>query len=157
MQTFGRNYAGLFNSRHSRTGTLWEGRYKSCLVDSGQYILTCYRYIELNPVRAWMTDEPRGYAWSSCRANTTEHHDPLITPHPAYLALGKDAPGRQATYRDLLVETLSEESLAEIRIYLQQQRALGTDRFRELVQAKLQRFAGVRPAHRPRKVLAAPR
>jgi putative transposase len=153
MQTFGRNYAGAFNSRHGRTGTLWEGRYKSCLVDSEQYVLTCYRYIELNPIRAWMTDDPKGYAWSSCRANAAGHPDPLITPHPAYLALGRNEVDRQAGYRDLINETLSEETLAEIRIYLRQQRALGTDRFRQQVQAKLQRFSGVRPAHRPCKIL----
>jgi len=151
MQTFGRNYAGLFNGRHGRTGTLWEGRYKSCLVDSEQYVLTCYRYIELNPVRAWMTEDPEGYAWSSCRANTTGHPDPLVTPHPTYLALGRGGPDRRAAYRELLAEALPEDTLAEVRIYLQQQRALGTDRFREQVQAKLRRFAGVRPAHRPRK------
>ncbi|MGY1410771.1 transposase [Luteimonas sp. A611] len=154
MQTFGRNYARFFNGRHGRTGTLWEGRYKSCLVDSEQYVLTCYRYIELNPVRAWMTDDPKDYVWSSCRANTTGHSDPLITPHPAYLALGRGEPERRAAYCDLLAEALPDETLAEIRIYLQQQRALGTDRFREQVQAKLQRFAGVRPAYRPRKATA---
>jgi putative transposase len=151
MQTFGRNYASLFNGRHGRTGTLWEGRYKSCLVDSERYVLTCYRYIELNPVRAWMTDDPKEYAWASCRANTTGYPDPLVTPHPAYLELGRGESERHAAYRGLLAEALPDDTLAEIRIYLQQQRALGTDRFREQVQAKLQRFAGVRPAHRPRK------
>lgn len=152
MQTFGRNYACLFNSRHCRTGTLWEGRYKSCLVDSEHYVLTCYRYIELNPVRAWMTDNPWEYPWSSCRVNSSSGTDRLITPHPAYLALGKDGPTRQIAYRNLVTEVLAEETLNEIRINLQQQRALGTDRFREQVQAKLRRFAGVRPAHRPRKM-----
>ncbi len=151
MQTFGRNYAGLFNGRHGRTGTLWEGRYKSCLVGSERYVLTCYRYIELNPARAWMSDDPRRYVWSSCRAYAAGHLDPLITPHPAYLDLGSNAVDRQAAYDQLLTEVLPDETLADIRLYLQQQRALGTDRFREQVQAKLQRFAGVRPAHRPRK------
>ena len=150
MQTFGRNYASLFNGRHGQTGTLWEGRYKSCLVDSEQYVLTRYRYIELNPVRAWMTDVLKGYAWSSCRANTTGYPDTLVTPHPTYLALGRGEPDRRAAYCELLAAALPEDTLAEIRIYLQQQRALGTDRFREQVQAKLQRFTGVRPAHRPR-------
>lgn len=61
MQTFARNYAGRFNDKHRRTGTLWEGRYKSCLVDSERYVLSCYRYIELNPVRAWMVDDPAAH------------------------------------------------------------------------------------------------
>jgi putative transposase len=140
-----------FNRRYNRTGTLWEGRFRSCLAESSRYVLACYRYIELNPVRAWMTDDPKGYAWSSCRANTTGYPDPLVTPHPTYLALGRGEPDRRAAYCELLTEALPKDTLAEIRVYLQQQRALGTDRFREQVQAKLQRFAGVRPAHRPRK------
>ena len=151
MQTFGRNYAGLFNGRHGRTGTLWEGRYKSCLVDSERYVLTFYRYIELNPIRAWMTDDPKAYAWSSCRANATGYPDPLIASHPTYRALGRSEADRQESYCSLLAEALPEDTLTEIQIYLQQQCALGTDRFREQVQAKLQRFTGVRPAHRPRK------
>ncbi|NJC44288.1 UNVERIFIED_ORG: putative transposase [Xanthomonas campestris] len=69
MQRLGRNYVALFNGRHGRTGTLWEGRYKACLVDNADYVLRCYRYIELNPVRARLTDDPASYRWSSCPAN----------------------------------------------------------------------------------------
>jgi putative transposase len=155
MQTFARNYAGLFNGRHGRTGTLWEGRYKSCLVDSESYVLTCYRYIELNPVRAWMIDDPAAHPWSSYGANALGRANPLITPHPAYLALGSDLAARMAAYRALFAEVLTAQTLAEIRQYLQQQRALGTDRFRARVEAELKRFAGVRPAHRPRKQASA--
>lgn len=151
MQTFARNYAGLFNGRHGRTGTLWEGRYKSCLVDSEQYVLTCYRYIELNPVRAWMTDEPAAHPWSSYRTNALGHPNPLLSPHKAYLELGQDPMRRRDAYRALFKAALPEETLVEIRTYLQQQRALGTDRFRQRVEAELKRCASVRPAHRPRK------
>ena len=66
MQKLGRHYVGLFNARHGRTGTLWEGRYKACLVDDADYLLRCVRYIDLNPVRARMTDDPTAFAWSSC-------------------------------------------------------------------------------------------
>ena len=152
MQTFARNYAGLFNGRHDRTGTLWEGRYKSCLVDSERYLLTCSRYIELNPVRAWMVADPAAYRWSSYRANALGQSDLLLTPHASYLALGLDTRQRCLTYQGLFEEVLSEDALAEIRIYLQQQRALGTDRFRQRVEAQLQRYAAVRPSHRPRKI-----
>lgn len=76
MHTFARNYAGLFNGRHGRTGTLWEGRYKACLVDSGPYFLACSRYIELNPVRAWMVARPGDYPWSSYGAHVGEREDP---------------------------------------------------------------------------------
>ncbi len=71
MHTFARNYAGLFNHRHGRSGTLWEGRYKSCLVDSDGYFLACSRYIELNPVRAWMVAEPADHPWSEKRGQRT--------------------------------------------------------------------------------------
>jgi putative transposase len=69
MQRLGRNYVALFNGRHGRTGTLWEGRYKACLVDSADYVLRCYRYIELNPVRARLTDDPAAYRWPGCPSN----------------------------------------------------------------------------------------
>jgi putative transposase len=151
MHTFSRNYVGLFNGRHGRTGTLWEGRYKACLVDSERYVLTCYRYIELNPVRAWMIDDPGAHPWSSYSANALGQSNPLLTPHAAYLALGSDTSARASAYGALCAEVLPDETLAEIRLYVQQQRALGTNRFRTHVEAELQRFAGVRPAHRPRK------
>lgn len=151
MHTFSRNYVGSFNARHGRTGTLWEGRYKACLVDSEGYLLTCLRYIELNPVRARMVDEPGAYFWSSYRANALGQVDPLLEPHAAYATLGRDVTSRACAYRQLFAEALSDETLAEIRQYVQQQRALGTDRFRAHVEAKLRRFSGVRPAHRPNK------
>lgn len=149
MQRLGRQYVALFNGRHGRTGTLWEGRYKACLVDSEDYVLRCYRYIELNPVRARMTDDPATYRWSSCAANLGRHPDSRLTPHPAWLALGATAEHRIVGYRQLLDEAISEEMLTEIRLYLQQQRALGRDAFRSMVEAKARRFASARPAHRP--------
>lgn len=151
MQTFARNYAGLFNGRHGRSRTLWEGRYKSCLVDSESYVLTCCRYIELNPVRAWMVGSPSEHPWSSYHANALGKPDPLVTPHAVMLALGHDPADRAAGYRALFAEVLTDEVVAEMRACLQQQRALGTDRFRAQVDAKLKRFAGVRPAHRPKR------
>jgi len=151
MQMFGRNYVASFNARHGRTGTLWEGRYKSCLVDSEEYLLICYRYIELNPVRAWMIDDPAIYPWSSYKANCSGQPAGLLTPHPTYTALGIDASSRGVAYRKLIAEKLSDELLAEIRGYLQQQKVLGTDRFRKRVEAELNRFTAIRPAHRPRK------
>ena len=155
MHTFARNYAGSFNARHGRTGTLWEGRYKSCLVDSEHYVLTCYRYIELNPVRAWMVDDAAAHPWSSYSANALGTANSLLRPHAAFLALGNDPATRVDAYRALVAEALPEETVIEIRMYLQQQRALGTERFRMRVETELRRFAGVRPAHRPRKQAAA--
>ena len=149
MQKLGRSYVGQFNARHRRTGTLWEGRYKACLVDSENYVLRCHRYIDLNPARARMTEDPAAYPWSSCANHCGHRPDTILTPHPAYTALGSTPDARAETYRHLLRETLSDDDLIAIRTYLQQQRALGKDDFRDMVEAKTRRFAGVRPAHRP--------
>lgn len=149
MQKLGRQYVGQFNARHRRTGTLWEGRYKSCLVDSADYLLRCVRYIDLNPVRARMTDDPAAFPWSSCAALCGLREDPLLSLHPTQRALGASGKERGDAYHDLLTATLNDEDLAAIRVYLQQQRAYGRDGFQAMVEAKTNRFAAVRPAHRP--------
>ncbi|MFA6230237.1 MAG: transposase [Rhodanobacter sp.] len=135
---------------------MWEGRYKSCLVDSETCVLSCYRYIELNPVRARMIDDPVQFLWSSCAANCGHRDDPLLRPHIAYTTLGGAPDERATAYQTLLRETLSEDDLHDIRIYLQQQRALGRDDFRAMVEAKTHRFAGTRPAHRPARAPSKP-
>lgn len=139
------------STRHRRTGTLWEGRYKACLVDSESYVLRCARYIDLNPVRARMTDNAPAYPWSSCAALCGQRDDPLLSLHPAQRALGASRTERGRAYRNLLHEAVSDEELQSIRTYLQQQRAWGRDGFRSMVEAKTRRFAGIRPAHRPPK------
>ncbi len=149
MQKLGRQYVGQFNARHRRTGTLWEGRYKACLVDSADYLLRCVRYIDLNPVRARMTDDPIVYPWSGCAALCGLREDALLTLHSAQRDLGTGDKERANAYRTLLNETLNEEDLTAIRLYLQQQRAYGRDDFQAMVEARTKRFAGVRPAHRP--------
>lgn len=87
MRDLARCYASYFNRRHERTGTLWEGRFRSCLVDSARYVLGCYRYIEMNPVRAGMVGSPDAYAWSSHRANAGGSRNALLSHHPEYAAL----------------------------------------------------------------------
>lgn len=149
MHTFARNYVGMFNHRHGRTGTFWEGRYKACLVDSDDYFLACSRYIELNPVRAWIAAEPGDYPWSNHRANAGHVYDPLLSPHACYLALGHDPTSRTMAYRGLFDEALPDDTVAEIRCYLKQQRALGSDRFRAWVEARTGRFATACPPGRP--------
>jgi putative transposase len=151
MQWLGRQYVGYINGRYRRTGTLWEGRYKSCLVDTERYLLTCYRYIELNPVRAAMVADPADYAWSSYRTNAQALPDKVIVPHTEYLRLGADAAERCVAYRQLFKEVLDDARLAEIRAYVQQQRALGTIRFQREIEAMIGRCASVRAPHRPRR------
>ena len=148
MQQVGRRYVRLFNARHQRSGTLWEGRYKACLVDSEQYLLRCARYIDLNPVRARITVHPSQYRWSSCAALCGLRHDGMLSIHPAQRALGRTPRERATAYAALLSEAISEEELRDIRLYLQQQRAWGRDDFRAMVEAATQRFAAPRPAHR---------
>ena len=102
MRDLGQRYVQYFNRRHERTGTLWEGRFGSCLVDSAAYVLGCYRYIELNPVRARMVIGPLAYDWSSARANTGLVNPDGLTVHAEYLALGQDDAARRRAYRKLL-------------------------------------------------------
>ena len=90
MRNLGQRYVQYFNRRYGRTGTLWEGRFRSCIAESARYVLACYRYIELNPVRAGLTDHPGNYLWSSYRFNVDGLEDQLITAHPEYLGLGHD-------------------------------------------------------------------
>jgi putative transposase len=151
MQKLGRQYVSQFNARHGRTGTLWEGRFKSCLVDSESYVLRCYRYIDLNHLRARIVADASQFRWSSASAHSGHRHDALLTEHPAYLGLGATPGERGTAYRALLSETVSDDEMLAIRLYLQQQRALGRDAFKAMVEAKTQRFAGIRPAHRPRR------
>ena len=100
---------------YARTGTLWEGRYRSCVTQSARYVLACYRYIELNPVRAGMVDHPRAYLWSSYAVNAEERQDPLIAPHAEYLALATDAAARRSAYAALFEQGLESAVLTDIR------------------------------------------
>ncbi|TMH23889.1 MAG: transposase [Betaproteobacteria bacterium] len=95
-------YASYFNRSYGRTGTLWEGRFGSCLVESALYVLGCYRYIELNPVRARMVPDAVAYDWSSARANVGLENSAELTPHPEYIALAEVQSARQRAYRTLL-------------------------------------------------------
>ena len=115
MKGLGERYVFYFNRRHGRTGTLWESRPYSSLVDSERYLFTCHRYIECNPVRAGLVRDPGRYAWSSYRANALGAADALLSPHPAVTALGRNPRERQAAYRELFRSELDHESLDEIR------------------------------------------
>lgn len=126
MQRLGQRYVQYFNRRHGRTGTLWEGRFRSCLVQDERYFLICHRYIELNPVRARMVSAPADYPWSSHRANAFGQDNPLITPHVVYLSMGSAPAPRQDAYRALFGDALSEELLDEVRQASNGNRSLGT-------------------------------
>jgi putative transposase len=101
MRHVNQRYAQYFNRRHGRTGTLWESRPYSCLVEAEAYLLTCFRYIENNPVRAGMVEKPEDYRWSSHRANAFGARDPLLSAHPLITALGRTPQERIREYREL--------------------------------------------------------
>lgn len=151
MQTVGRRYVRYINDAIDRTGTLWEGRYKSSLVDSERYVLACYRYIELNPVRAGMVVEPAEYPWSSYRYNGLGQDDPLLIAHPSYLQIAGEADERRSLYREVVSQALTDEDMAAIRQYVQRQRALGSDRFQAQIEQQLQRRARLGQPGRPAK------
>ena len=115
MQVAGATYVRYFNRRYSRTGTLFEGPFKSMFIDSETYWFTCMRYVELNPVRAGLVSNPADYRWSSYRANALGIKDPLVVPHPLYLEIGKTPSDRQRYWLGLCREALSPDQLFEIR------------------------------------------
>jgi putative transposase len=115
MKGLGQQYTQYVNRRYRRTGSLWEGRYKSSLVDHARYLLVCQRYIELNPVRAQMVTHPSHYPWSSYRTNAQGHMSELITPHRVYTALGAHQIAREQAYRQLFEIPLEDETLQQVR------------------------------------------
>lgn len=134
MQDLGRKYVRYINRQHQRTGTLWEGRYKSSLIDSEAYLLTCMRYIELNPVRAGMVQEPGDYPWSSYGCNAHGKTNVLVTPHPLFIGLGMDPATRQRAYRELFSDHLDMNVLQEIRETLNQELVLGRESFKDKIE-----------------------
>lgn len=151
MQSVGRRYVQYINFSYKRTGTLWEGRHKASLIDSEGYLLTCYRYLELNPVRAGLVDRPTDDPWSSYRAHAQGEADPIIDDHSEYLALGDTPESRQRAYRELFRHHVQETDLHAIRTTAQRGVPLGNDRFRESVERQLRRSISYRPRGRPRK------
>ena len=115
MRDLGRCYAAYFNRRYEKTGALWEHPFRSCLVDSAEYVITCYRYIERNPVRAQMVAQPAHYPWSSYAGNACLRSDSILEPHAEYLALGSDEASRPRAYRDLLDDAEVPDSLKALR------------------------------------------
>lgn len=130
MRDLGQRYVQYFNRRHGRTGTLWEGRFRSCIAESARYVLACYRYIELNPVRAGMVDHPSGYLWSSYAVNSGMRADPMVVPHPEFTALGLASATRYAAYRALVEQPLGQELLRAIRDATNADYPLASDAFK---------------------------
>ena len=115
MRPLGQQYVQYINRRCKRSGTLWEGRYRSCLVDSAEYVFACHRYIELNPVRAGMAASAAAYRWSSHNGNAGRMENKLLSPHPEYLALSETEGARLLAYRQLFNQSDDPIFLKAIR------------------------------------------
>ncbi|MFO8153454.1 REP-associated tyrosine transposase [Thioalkalivibrio sp.] len=145
MKVVGSRFAQYVNRRYQRTGTLWEGRHRASLVQSERYLLTCYRYIELNPVRAGMVASPEDYPWSSHRMNAWGEAG-WIQPHSEYVRLDRDASGRLEAYRGLFSESLPSGELAAIRRAIYYCQPVGDNAFRERVERQFGvRFGQMKP------------
>lgn len=155
MKMLGQRYVQYVNRVYRRSGTLWEGRFRSCPIQEEAYLLACQRYIELNPVRAAIVEHPGDYRWSSYRANGQGESDALIRPHALYDALGLDAAGRRGAYRELFHHELEPGLVDEIRRATNGNFLLGNERFAVDVAATLGRRVLPGKSGRPRKVAAA--
>jgi len=148
MQDVGRRYVRVINGIHGRTGSLWEGRFKSSLIDSEAYLLTCHRYIEQNPVRARMVTQAAAYPWSSHAHYAGTRVDRLVTPYPQYQLLGSTGEERRAAFNTLFARPLEVCLLDRIRTAINTDSALGSEAFMQQAEAQLGR--SVRPPQRGR-------
>jgi putative transposase len=152
IMALGRRYVQYINKTQGRTGTLWDSRYKSSLIDADDYLLSCQRYIEMNPVRAGMVDDPAHYRWSSYRHNALQQSDGLVTPHDVYNALGSDEPSRSKHYRALFRSQLDRDPINDIRMALQQSQPLGNSHFADQIEKMTGQRREVKARGRPRRV-----
>jgi putative transposase len=141
MKFLGQRYVQYVNRTYRRSGSLWEGRFRSNLVQTENYILCCYRYIEMNPVRANMVRHPIDYRWSSHGANAGGKVIPWLDAHHEYLALGSDEDVRQGAYRELFRTELDQQLLRDIRISTHGGYAIGNSRFRDDIECALKQRA----------------
>ena len=151
MKRLGQRYVQHINRKYGRSGTLWEGRFRSCIVAEELYLLRCYRYIEMNPVRAGMVTDPQAYKWSSYRFNAKGARSGFLVAHSCYLGLGCTAAERQGAYGMLLTSTPDSVDADEIRQATNANHALGSTRFQHEVEAALGRRATRGRPGRPRR------
>jgi putative transposase len=153
MKAIAQLHTQYVNRTYKRSGTLWEGRFRSSIVQSEIYLLTCYGYVELNPVEAGLCKDPTEYEWSSCRTNAQGFFDAAINPHEEYVRLGSTAEARRAAYRELLRVPLPSETRDEIDRATNGNFALGNDDFKQAVSTALGRRAYPAEPGRPSRDL----
>ncbi len=152
MQAVGRSYVRYFNDAHSRTGTLWEGRYRSTLIQTDRYLLTCMAYLDLNPVRAGLVREAKDYQWSSHRHYIGQRADKLVTPHSLFWTLGNTPFSREAAYADLVDGGITSAQQGELTRSVLSGWALGDEDFVADLQKRTTRRAFPVQAGRPSKI-----
>lgn len=141
----------LVNRREGRTGTLWEGRFKASLIDFDRYLLACYRYVDLNPVRASMVATPEQYPWSSYRQLAALAYNRHLDSHDVYEALGEDPAQRGRVYRAFVARNVCDKELALIRTALRRNQLTGDRRFRQAIERQVGRRISARGPGRPPK------
>ena len=150
IQSIGRNYVQYFNECNQGVGTIWEGRYRATIVDSKSYLLTCSRYIELNPVRAGLAKTPKDYPWSSYSRNASNRSNELISPHNEYAKLGTSDKERASAYRALFKQKINSETIQTITEATLKGWVLGDARFARKIEKLCGRRATPLPKGRPR-------
>jgi putative transposase len=156
MQAVGRSYVRYFNGTHKRSGTLWEGRYKSTLIQTDRYLLACMAYIDLNPVRAGLVAQARDYPWSSFGYYTGQRADKFITPHPLVWELGNTPFAREAAYAELVqsgIGSVQQQALTDSAL---RGWALGEPDFVADLQRRTERRVSKAAAGRPVAVKKVP-
>jgi putative transposase len=149
FQSVGRHFVPYINKTYQLRGSLWEGRHKGNIIESEAYLLSCMRYIEMNPVRAGMVDHPAKYRWSSYAANAQGVDNAIIKVHEQYLVLGKTPEARQAGYRGFFEIKTDDNELEIIRASLYSGTPLGHDRFKKMIEVMTGRKVGLIKQGRP--------
>lgn len=149
MKAVGERYVPYINKTYERSGSLWDSRFYSSLVQEDNYFLACHRYIELNPVRAGIAASPADYRWSSYAGNTGDKHDPLLQPHLVYAALAADPASRHAAYKQLFEQEINDDMLAELQRNVKRNRVTGDAAFTAQIAAALGRRANPAKPGRP--------
>ncbi|MGV8892808.1 MAG: transposase [Burkholderiaceae bacterium] len=154
MQWVGRHYVPYFNRKHDHIGTLWQGRFKTSVIEAPRYLLTCYRYLETNPVRSGLVAAAAQYPWSSYAHHVGARVDPLVTDHPLYWSLGNTPFEREAEYKALLEHALSPEQIALLNAALLKGWVLGDTAFQQSLAHQTQCRVAPAKRGRPRKEIA---
>ena len=151
MQWIGRFYVPFFNRKYERTGTLWQGRFKTSIIDSERYFLICSRYIEMNPVRVGLVPQPSVYRWSSYAHHVGDRPDGLIADHPLYWAMGNTPFEREAAYKQFMAQPIVQAEVDELNQAVLKGWALGSDAFKKQLEKQSRRRVGPGKRGRPPK------